>query len=272
MGDFTYTELQTMVKDGRGGRTENLTLVVQAIGIAEKFIAQKFGFEDLIQDPFDITLTESTASFALSGMITVLNASPHSKAYPTGTKVKDILGLSVIDGTSQYPLKGVVAEKWEKCVPGHADADTESRPTIYTRYNKDTILLYPTPGDDYTVRCLVSLWPVPIQHTAGVLTAGSDPGEASAYSMLDDKDAAIIAYALMWLYSLTGNQEKAGHFFGVFNDQMGAVDKNRQPDVSTGKGGVSGSSQVSSQESAPSTAALAGSTGWDGSYNSTPWW
>ncbi len=269
MGYLTNAEMLTQVQTGLGGRTDANVLAVQALNISQEKIAN-YPYEELNQNPVDITLTASTAAQAVSEIITALISQDSIASHAT---VKDIIGMSVIDGTNQYPIIGLSITRWEKEIPGHADADRETRPVWYTRYNKDTFLTYPTPDSAYTVRVVCSLWPTPILHTAGVITVGSTPGKDAATSSLENKDGAIIAYALHWIYQIQGNVKKASAFYGVYKDQMNDLKKNKQPDVAPGKPVGNPRAQIDNQQSSsPSAGASAGTSSWDASYNSTPWW
>jgi len=263
MGVLTNTELLALVRAGLGGRSDNDTLLIQSINMGQQLIARLTDYDELQALPINVTLTADQNYFDLSDIIT-------AGSHQSYNRVHKIYSFTIISGSSYRPIQGLTRKQWEKKVPSDSNTDTTSTPTLYTRI-KDRIYLYSTPSSAFELRCAYSLWPTDLQHSSGVLTTGTDPGQASATSDLEEKDDLILTSSKLYFYLLNGNEDKANYFWSVFNSHNNlATEDYRLEDVMNGIPSGGGGANSKEQVDAPSAGALSGTDSWDGSYRSTP--
>ena len=249
---------------GRGdGRTDQDATIVQSINDAMIDLVKEVSYPELKQYPVEISTVAEQQYVALS---TILTAGSH-QSYD---KVDQIFALHAIDGTNYYPLVGLPERVFVKSFPINAATDNPARPTHYTIL-KDRLYLYPTPDDVYTLQALYSLWPTPIQHTDGTITAGSDPGEQDAELSIAKSDNCIFSGAMYWAYMTLGNTERMKTFFPIFQKQMQEDKKKYGQRLDYYPSGDSWGF-TNQMGTAPSEDAQSGITPYDGTIISTPIW
>jgi len=263
---LTNQEMLLRVRAGLGrgdGRTDQDLTIVQSINDAMLDLVKDVTYPELKQYPVDISTVENQAYLALSAIITAGSLQSYDK-------VDQIFSMHAIEGTNYYPLTGLPERVFVKSFPINAATDRPDRPTHYTIL-KDRLYLYPTPDDVYTLQVLYSIWPTPIQHTSGVITAGSTAGQQDAALPLAKSDHSIFAGAMYWAYMTLGNTDKMKTFYPIFEKQKMQDKKKYGERIDyypsgnswgfTNKGG-----------SAPSEDAQNGFTAYDGTIISTPDW
>jgi hypothetical protein len=263
---LTNQQMKLRVRAGLGrgdARIDQDENIVQSINDALLDLVKDVTYPELKQYPRDISTVTEQAYIALSAIIT-------AGSHQDYDKIDQIFALHVIDGSSYHDITGLPERVFVKSFPINAATDNPSRPTHYTILN-DRLYLYPTPDAVYTLQVLYSLWPTPIQHTSGVITAGSAPGEQDAELPLAKSDPSIFAGAMYYAYMTLGNTDKMTTFFSIFEKQKMQDKKKYGQRLDyypsgdswgfTNKGGA-----------APSEAAQAGLIPYDGTIISTPIW
>lgn len=267
---LTNQEILVRVRAGlsRGhgtSRTDQDTNIVQSINAAMEDMAKVVDYEDLRQNPVNITTVSGQRYLDCSSIIT-------AGSHQSYDRVDMLYVLMIVDGSSTYKLEGMDPREFEMKFPIHEDTDRTGRPEWYTKRNQ-RIFFYPTPDDTYEIRTDYSLWPTPVQHSGGTITAGSSPGQASANCSINKSSHAVAIGATYHAAMMCGMQEIKKEFFPIFQKQiMDDLDKNGpKPDIyrTTGLGSVSSPKQTSG----PSAGALAGTDSWDATYSGDlGWW
>ncbi len=264
---LTNAQVQAMVRAGLGrgeSRTDQDDLIVQSLNFALDELGRRTGqvsWLELNKGPTDVTLTASQNYFDCSDILT-------AESLQSYDKIQHIYAMTLINGSNVTPITGMSVRKWGKKIPSHSDTDTEGKPTTYCRID-DRIYLYPVPNSAYEVRIFYSIWPTPIQHSAGTITAGSTAGQASADISLPNHGSMLVAYAVYWAASILGNDALSTRNFGIFEKQLKDALAMLDTKVDNYLSSLSVGG-VNEEVSAPGVGAQAGTETWDATYRSAP--
>jgi len=268
MASLTNSELQDHVRAalGRGGsviQTNQNSNIIYALNSAMEDMAKETDYPELKQDPVDISTVAHQNYVELSAIIT-------AGGHQNYDLVDQIFSLHAIEGSSYHPIEGRPPRVFRKSFPMHADTDSENRPSFYTIIDQ-RLYLYPTPDAVYTLTTLYSLWPTPIQHSSGTITAGTDPGQASASNSFRKSDSCIIIGGIYYAYMILSNTEKMRSFYPIFEKQKIQDQKKHGKKLDYYPSGGSWG-HINKQTTAPSSDAQSGYTAYDGVFTSTPHW
>lgn len=198
MGTLTQAELETEVRAAMANRDDLDDRLHTALNIAQTQIARVKSWDELN------VLYEDTLSY------TGVPADDKYLAYDTiesGLRIRRLYSFRLIDGGNSIKLSGITPRKLDTHVPNPLSRGVD-KPRVYTRW-ADKFELFPIPGQAYDYAIRLGKWPTPF--VSGGTTATSD---------LDDKDDAIIAMALHYLYSSLSEYDNAKHWFAVGNKHI----------------------------------------------------
>ncbi len=201
---LTYLEMQDLIKEALGNRTDKDDLIKSAINIAQDQVARDFRHEELmVNDTTSVVDTDVIAT---------------DQKFTMPTTLRKLYNLGIYEGTNKpTPLTGYTTEKWSKEIISALN-DSRGMPRIFTYFYPD-IYLYPVQDETYTITRVYSIWPT-------VLSADGDTSD------LVQKDDLIILKAKIWVFNTLRMHEEANRDFRIYENLMeNAVPLDNQPGI-----------------------------------------
>jgi len=144
-------------------------------------IARIYAFPELDLTPLDTTLTANNHTYTFTSLGI--------------SRIRQILGVTLVDGTSSRKLRQKLWRQFEEDYPSPTD-DPASWPVFYTIYGR-RLELYPVPDSAYTLRVRINQYP-------------TDFASGTSTSVYENKDDVIVAGAVVHAYiSLQENTDAA---------------------------------------------------------------
>lgn len=251
---------------GRGPITNQDLNIIQSINAAMEDMAKLVDYEELRQNPVNITTVANQRYLDCSSLIT-------AGSHQAWDRVDQVYNMSIVDGASSYVIRGLSPRQFERQFPIHEDVDTTGRPCWYTKRGQ-RIFFYPTPDAAYEIRTDYSIWPTAIQYTGSAIDAGSSPGQQDATCALAKSTNVVVIGAIYHAALISGQEEIQKKFFPIFNKQIDNDRDKNGPKIdvysSVGGPGYAGNPK---EATSPSAGAVAGTDSWDATYTDyVGWW
>ena len=198
MGTLTQAQLLTEVGAAFADRDDITTArQIIALNLSQKRIARAHDWNELQ------ALKAGAIAFVGTPATDKLWAIPIAVA-----TLHRIHSFKIVDSASKAnsrKLKWIPQRQWDQSIPETEAWDVDT-PTFYTIW-REKIEFFKIPDKAYNYEIRHSIWP----------TAFTVDGTA-ALSTLDDKDDAIMAWAISWLFATLREMEEANRWFAIGRD------------------------------------------------------
>lgn len=177
MGVLTRSELENLVRQNIGGRTDRNNELVSFLNLAQDQMTRSHDFSEL-----EVLSQASTVA--------------SQKTLDLPDKPLSVISLRLIRGSSlSKKLIFIPPRRWDKIIP-EPEWHVTGEPSYYTVF-RDVIEMYRIPNAVYTLRLRWIKRPTPFSTTTDIA------------SDFERKDDIIVSFATSWAFRSLGEHEKA---------------------------------------------------------------